>query len=170
LGIRLLLLSVRTKKSLERIEAPGPEALIKREPRLRIGEWAGLKPAAVRATADSPMNESGALKYADVLGGGRERHRQRLRQFGDGPLSIGKTAKHVSPCRIGKRTEDAIQHARIGGRTSPTSHLLLFNHMVYNIFVIRNSQPAGLRISPSKDFWELHESSARLFKTCLGNV
>jgi len=105
--------------SFEGIEAQRPEALIKRQPTIGLGERAGLELAAVRATLNGAAEQPRPFQHLHVLGRRRKGHVEGLGQFAHGAHAARELPQHRASGGIAQRGKHAIE--RQG---------LLFNHLV----------------------------------------
>ena len=84
------------------------------------------------AATNLAADKAGAFQRPDVLGGGRERDGEGLRQFTNGPLPFGQVAKHPATGGVAKGVKDQVQSGRI-----------MFNHMVKYEIDDSDCQPIG---------------------------
>ena len=77
-----------------------------------LGERPGLEAAEVGAAAHLATDQSCVLQRPDVFRGGRERHRERIRQLADRPLAAGQFAQHPPAGRIAEGVENGIELTR----------------------------------------------------------
>ncbi len=61
--------------------------------------------AAAHLAADQP----GALQRLDVLGGGRERHREGFGQLADRSFAVGEFAQHPPARGVAERVKDGVE-------------------------------------------------------------
>lgn len=124
-------LLVGSEQAFEFIEAAGPELLVFGEPLVRGGEGRGFEAAEVCSSAAGAAEETGVLEGLEVLGGGGQRHVERLGELGDGALTGGEGAEDAPARGVGECPEDAVE---AGG---------MFNHVVEYTRGGRDGQPFG---------------------------
>src|SRR5204863_9993066 len=74
-------LPFRPEKAFESVKPLGPEAFVEAKPGGGRGQRSGLQSAHVTATLYGATDEPCPLEDLHVLGGGGERHGQRLREL-----------------------------------------------------------------------------------------
>ena len=101
--------------AFESIESHRPEPRIAGEPVLRFLHRGGVEPARHGAPGLVSFDQAGAFEHVEVLEHRRQRHRERLRQGGDGKLGLFAQARqHGAAGRIGQRGKGSIKilHSR----------------------------------------------------------
>lgn len=92
------------------IECIGPETLIAAQPFERLFHRRGGQPARDRAPRLGPRDEPGVRQHVQMFHHGRQRHRERFREFRHGALAaIGQTREQRAPRRVGERGERAVE-------------------------------------------------------------
>ena len=101
------------QEALEDVEPLGPEALVEPQPFVGAGERSGVEAAPVGAAAHLPADQSGLLERLDVLGGRRERDRERLGELADRARAARELAQHPPPRGVAQRVKDGIEFGRL---------------------------------------------------------
>ena len=97
-----------------------PEVLIAVEPLHGVFHRGGLERAAHGASRLASRDEAGIAQHVEVLHDGRQRHRERPRQFADGkPVGVVQPGQQGTPSGVRKRGKRAVQ-----------SGILILNHIV----------------------------------------
>ncbi len=114
------------------VEAERPEALVKSEPAISLGQRARLDAAAVRAAFDGAAEQARFLEDLHVFRGGSEGHVERLGQLADRPHPACQPLQHRPPGGIAQCAEHAIE-----GSAS------MLNHTVEHMARPKNVQPSS---------------------------
>ena len=92
------------------VEAFGPEALIAVEPLVGFFHGLGAQPAGDGAAGFVAGHKASIRQHVEMLHHGRQRHRERLREFADGQVRTrGQTCKERTPSWVSQRGEGAVQ-------------------------------------------------------------
>lgn len=127
------------QQGFQGVEPLRPEALVMREPAMRLCEPRRLEPTVMDPSGNAPTKQTGAFEHLDVLGGPGQGNGEGLGQLGHAPLTFGQTKEHGAARRVGERVEHGIEVRR--------SKL---NHTVERVPPRPDCQPVGLGLSPAR--------------------
>ena len=115
----VLLFLSRFQILCQSVELFFPERAVVLNPRGSVFHRLGNEPAAVHAAVNLPPEEAGGLEHAEMLGDGRQGHREGFGQSGHRGFTVGEARKDGAAGGIGEGGEGRVE--RPGG---------IVNHMV----------------------------------------
>jgi hypothetical protein len=114
----LLLLLCLVQVAVEGVETLFPELFVARDPGRRVLKRRDLQAAAADAPVFARRDEAGPLQDVHVFQDGRQRHRERPRELGDGRVLFRELGQDGAPRRVGQGPEGRVEAG------------LIINHMV----------------------------------------